>query len=101
MTGEQQPAGTGVFNSFVQIQHTGSEQGYNTDAPFQFDEKNGHTHNHSILLADVPLVVGDSTNGTAEGVVYRNSCSTSTKAPTSDRTCRWTSCRSGRKRPAI
>jgi uncharacterized repeat protein (TIGR01451 family) len=70
-TGQNQPAGTGVFNSFVQIQRTGTEQGYNTDASAQYDEKSAHNHNHSILLADVPLVVGDGSNGTQEGVVYR------------------------------
>src|SRR3954464_8044227 len=70
-TGQIQSAGTGTFNSFVQIQHTGTEQGYNTDASPQYDEKSAHNHNHSILLADVPIVVGDGSNGTAEGVAYR------------------------------
>lgn len=59
--GDTQPAGTGVFNTFVQIQAHGSkqtiEQGYNTDyRPAQFDEKNDAPHNHSLLLASVPLV---------------------------------------------
>ena len=31
LTGQLQPAGTGNFNSFVQIQNAGVEQGYNTD----------------------------------------------------------------------
>src|SRR2546423_3364079 len=70
-TGQNQSAGTGVFNSFVQIQHTGIEQGYNTDAAAQYNEKSTHTHNHSVLLADVPIVVGDGSGGTAEGVTYR------------------------------
>ncbi|HEX8165198.1 MAG TPA: hypothetical protein VF601_05350 [Beijerinckiaceae bacterium] len=71
-TNEQaQPAGTGVFDSFVQIQHSGSEQGYNTSAQHQFDETTSLQHNHSILLADVPIVFGDGTNGTEEGVAYR------------------------------
>jgi uncharacterized repeat protein (TIGR01451 family) len=70
-TGQIQAAGTGAFNSFVQIQHTGTEQGYNTDASPQYDEKSAHNHNHSILLADVPIIVGDGSNGTAEGVAYR------------------------------
>ena len=71
MTGLDQPAGTGAFNSFVQIQHTGTEQGYNTDASAQYDEKSSHNHNHSVLLADVPIVVGDGSNGTIDGVTYR------------------------------
>ena len=70
-TGSVQPAGTGVFDAFVQIQHNGTEQGYNTDAGAQYDEKNSHNHNHSILLADVPIVFGDGSNGTIDGVAYR------------------------------
>jgi uncharacterized repeat protein (TIGR01451 family) len=70
-TGLLQPAGSGVFDAFLQIQNKGTEQGYNTDAAPQYDEKNSHVHNHSILLADVPIVVGDGSNGTLEGVVYR------------------------------
>jgi uncharacterized repeat protein (TIGR01451 family) len=73
MTGHIQPAGSGnnAFNAFVQLQHTGTEQGYNTDASAQYDEKNSHQHNHSVLLADVPIVFGDGTNGTQEGLAYR------------------------------
>ena len=71
MTGQIQSAGTGQFDSFVQIQRNVSEQGYNTDASAQYDEKNSHNHNHSILLADVPIVIGDGSNGTVEGVAYR------------------------------
>jgi hypothetical protein len=59
--GDVQPAGTGVFNTFLQIQAQGSkltlEQGYNTDSrPAQFDEKNDAPHNHALLLGDVPRV---------------------------------------------
>ena len=64
-------AGTGGFNTFVQLQHKGTEQGYNTDASPQFDEKNSHVHNHALLLADVPIFFGDGSNGTIEGVAYR------------------------------
>src|SRR3954452_13267461 len=39
-----QAAGTGVFNSFVRVQNTGTEQGYNTDAAAQFDEKASFHH---------------------------------------------------------
>src|SRR6187397_2322557 len=70
-TGETQSAGTGAFNAFVQIQRTGTEQGYNTDASAQYNENNSLTHNHSILLADVPIVIGDGANGTVEGIAYR------------------------------
>ena len=65
-----QSAGTGGFNTFVQIQHNGIEQGYNSDnSTEQFDEKNAH--HHSLLLANVPIVIGDGTNGTVDGVAYR------------------------------
>ncbi|TMJ60386.1 MAG: hypothetical protein E6G81_06580 [Alphaproteobacteria bacterium] len=64
-------SGTGLFNTFVQIQHTGIEQGYNTDAAtHQFDEKYSQ-FDHSLLLANVPIVIGDGSNGTVEGVAYR------------------------------
>src|SRR5262247_4592342 len=65
-----QSAGTGGFNTFVQIQHNGIEQGYNSDNSIeQFDEKNAH--HHSLLLANVPIVIGDGTGGTIDGVAYR------------------------------
>ena len=64
-----QPAGTGNFNTFVRIQNTGTEQGYNTDAAAQFDEK--ASFHHSVLLANIPVVIGDGTGGTEEGVAYR------------------------------
>ena len=58
-------------STFVQIQHTGIEQGYNTDAAtHQFDEKYSQ-FDHSLLLANVPIVIGDGSNGTVEGVAYR------------------------------
>ena len=62
-------SGTGVFDTFLRVQHTGAEEGYNGDAAPQYDESDSHTH--SILLADVPIVIGDGSNGTAEGVAYR------------------------------
>jgi uncharacterized repeat protein (TIGR01451 family) len=66
-----QPAGTGNFNTFEQIQHNGVEQGYNTDGAKQFDTKTTANFNHSVLLAQVPIVIGDGTNGTQDGVSYR------------------------------
>src|SRR3954468_15042132 len=68
-TAGAQPAGTGVFNSFVRIQNTGTEQGYNTDAAAQFDEK--ASFHQSVLLTNIPVVIGDGTGGTEEGVAYR------------------------------
>lgn len=68
-TAQVQPAGTGNFNTFVQIQNTGVEQGYNTDGGQVLNDKS--TFNHSVLLAQVPIVIGDGTNGTGDGVKYR------------------------------
>src|SRR5438874_514028 len=70
-TGTIQAAGTGVFNPFLQIQNNGFEQGYNSDHSAQFNEKSPLSHTHSILLADVPIVIGDGSNGTTDGVAYR------------------------------
>lgn len=74
LTGELQPAGTGNFNSFVQIQNVGVERGYNTDyRPTQAGYHSGNTanHNHSLLLSEIPIVIGGNDPGTTEGVVYR------------------------------
>jgi hypothetical protein len=70
-TSQVQPAGTGNFNTFEQIQHNGVEQGYNTDGTKQFDTKSSAVFNHSLLLSQVPIVIGDGTNGTQDGVAYR------------------------------
>src|ERR1044071_5261371 len=61
----------GTFNTFEQIQHNGFEQGYNTDGTKQFDTGTSANFNHSILLSQVPIVIGDGTNGTQDGVAYR------------------------------
>jgi hypothetical protein len=70
-TNQSTSSGTGIFNTFLQLQDKGIELGYNSDAAPQFDENTSHQHNHSILLADVPIFIGDGTGGTVEGVVYR------------------------------
>lgn len=55
--------GTGVINSFVRIQRTGSEQGYNTDGrPVEFNENTSPQFTHSLLTTDVPLVNIDGVN---------------------------------------
>jgi len=53
-----QPAGSGVFDSFLRIQKQGNNtvsEGYNSDGNFEFDSQPSHTFNHSILLADVSV----------------------------------------------
>ncbi len=56
------PTGTGTIQSFLRIQHNGSEEGYNTDVDnqgdFQFDEKYGN-FTHSITLESVGRVSFD------------------------------------------
>jgi hypothetical protein len=61
--GSVQPAGTGVFLSFVRIGGRGVTEGYNTDGPLEFDTLGG-VHTRSLLLNEVPLVQRD-------GVPYR------------------------------
>ena len=70
-TAQVQPAGTGTFNTFEQVQHNGFEQGYNTDGVKQFNTKTSAVFNHSLLLSQIPIVIGDGTNGTEAGVAYR------------------------------
>ena len=49
-------SGTGLIDSFVRIQHSGTEQGYNVDvanqAAFEYDEKYG-TWTHSLQLSEI------------------------------------------------
>src|SRR4051794_25081688 len=59
------------FFSFLDVRHNGVEQGYNTDGALQQDQTDVHNSTHSILLAEVPIVVGDGSHGTVEGVAYR------------------------------
>jgi hypothetical protein len=64
-----QPAGTGVIDPFIRTQilgGSGGEQGYNTDGQEEFQTKDagGSNWDHSLLLADVPIV-------TVNGIKYR------------------------------
>ncbi len=62
---DAQPTGSGRISSFVRIQGTGVESGYNTDGrPLQFQEKTGATFTRSLKLSDVPVTV-------VNGVGYR------------------------------
>ena len=51
-------SGTGVFNSFVRVQASPQESGYNTDGTLQFDTSAG-TWTHSILVSQIPVVKVD------------------------------------------
>jgi SdrD B-like domain len=60
-----QPTGTGVIQSFVRVQATGVEQGYNTDArPLQFDENQSPEFTRSLSIGQLP-------GATINGVSYR------------------------------
>src|SRR5215475_7036831 len=58
-----QSTGTGVIDSFLRIQQTGQERGYNTDVGTPLDDKGGG-FTRTLQLSDVPTV-------TIGGVVYR------------------------------
>src|SRR4026207_513458 len=55
------------FSSFLEIRDNGTEQGYNTDGTLQQDQRDVHNTTHSILLAEVPIVIGDGPEGTVGG----------------------------------
>jgi hypothetical protein len=51
------PTGSGVFYSFLRVQKTPTERGYNTDGrPLQFDENTSASFTHSFHLKDVPQI---------------------------------------------
>ena len=72
-----QPAGTGVFGTFLKYQPGGKQadvQGYNTDGrALQYDEQSSATHTHSLELGDVPLYNCDASfmPGCVAGEQYR------------------------------
>ena len=67
--------GSGVIDPFVRIQRTGpgsgSESGFNTDAPVSLDTKPGPTFTHSITLGEIGTITGNGNSGTVLGTVYR------------------------------
>jgi len=50
---DQQAAGTGFIDPFLRVQASPTEQGYNTDGGFPFDDKNPHNFQHSVLLSSL------------------------------------------------
>jgi hypothetical protein len=59
---DQQPAGTGFIDPFLRVQASPTEQGYNTDGGFPFNDKNPHNFQHSVLLSSLGAF---TLNGTA------------------------------------
>src|ERR1043165_8793685 len=96
MTGTFQ-AGPTTFSSFLEVRHNGTEQGYNTNGTLQYDTLDGQNSTHSILLANVPIVIGDGTKEHRQASLTANSVSVSAKPAPPSSCCRWTPCRSGRK----
>ncbi|HLF19111.1 MAG TPA: PEP-CTERM sorting domain-containing protein [Candidatus Omnitrophota bacterium] len=47
--------GTGNFDSFLRVQDTPQEEGYNTDGTVEFDTKDD-PHTHSIEISDIPII---------------------------------------------
>src|SRR5262245_21599094 len=57
------PTGSGVIHSFLRVQATGMEQGYNTDArPLQLDENKSPTFTRSLPIGQVPVVTINNVN---------------------------------------
>src|SRR5262245_28494538 len=54
-TNPDSSAGTGTISSFLRVQKTGTEEGFNTDAGVTLDAKGG-SFTRSLLLSEVPLV---------------------------------------------
>src|SRR5258708_16328093 len=50
---DQQPAGTGYIDPFLRVQASPTEQGYNTDGGFPFDDMSPHNFQHSVLLSSL------------------------------------------------
>src|SRR6266571_1608245 len=49
----QQASGTGFIDPFLRVQASPTEQGYNTDGGFPFDDKNPSNFQHSIQLSSL------------------------------------------------
>ena len=49
----QQPAGTGFIDPFLRVQEKPTEEGYNTDGGFPFNDKTPHNYQHSVLISSL------------------------------------------------
>lgn len=56
--GGSRSTGTGIFDPFLRLQHSDSEQGYNTDYRLvQYDESSTANWTHALLLETIPVVM--------------------------------------------
>lgn len=60
-------SGSGIFESFLQVQDTPKEEGYNTDGVSEFDTGSSPTFNHSVLVSEIPTVACESIDGSETG----------------------------------
>jgi hypothetical protein len=75
-----QPSGTGVFDPFLRVQHTPTEQGYNTDGtPAPFDDKPPALYQHSLQQSTLASFV-------INGVEYYKFILDSNQSGTADHT---------------
>jgi uncharacterized repeat protein (TIGR01451 family) len=58
----RQASGTGLFDPFVRLQASPTEQGFNTDAPVTLDAKTGKW-THAIKVSAIPVVDCDGSGG--------------------------------------
>jgi uncharacterized repeat protein (TIGR01451 family) len=74
-----QASGTGLFDPFVRLQATPTEQGFNTNAAVTFDAKTG-TWTHAILVSAIPVV---TINGTRYWELFNDINETNSTKPIS------------------
>jgi hypothetical protein len=55
-------SGTGQFGTFVEVQHNGAEQGFNTNANDSLDTKNSNNFNHPLSLSELQPVDASGTH---------------------------------------
>src|SRR6266704_4471238 len=58
---DQQAGGTGFIDPFLRVQASPTEQGYNTDGGFPFDDKNPHNYQHSLYIPDLTATIINGT----------------------------------------
>ena len=65
-------SGSGIFESFLQVQDQPKEEGYNTDGDKEFDTGSSPTFNHAVLVSEIPTVECASLDGseTADGLCW-------------------------------
>ena len=68
----QQPAGTGFIDPFLRVQEKPTEQGYNTDGGFPFNDKTPHNYQHSVLISSLQVVIAPDGVPSYKFMLYSN-----------------------------